>query len=146
METHDGMQPDRDDAARMLAAAREAEEGTKNPPLRWSFFIAQAALLAAICAAQLLPIGPARAITILGLIAVVAIGVRSVFARPGYGLVWPDGPGAFPYMVAMFVVVGVPALLAVALELPWLWLVAALCAAVATLEMGRRYRKAVGRV
>lgn len=89
--------------------------------------------------------GPSRLVTILGLVAVVGIGMRAVFTRPGYGVVWPDGRAAFPYLVAMLILVGLPAALALGLEVPWLWLVAAALAAVTTLEMGRRYRKAFGR-
>jgi hypothetical protein len=145
METGDGMRPDRDEARRLLDAAEEAEERTRNPPLPRAFFIAQAALLAAICCAQMLPVGPSRVVTIVGLIAVVGLGMRWVFTRPGYGAVWPDGRGAFPYMVAMLVLVGVPAVLAVGLAASWLWLVAGALAAATTLEMGRRYRRALSR-
>lgn len=130
----------------MLAAAGEAEDGTRNPALPWGFFVAQAVLVAVICAAQMLPSGPSRLVTIIGLIAVVGIGMRRVFARPGYGVVWPDGRGLFPYMVALFILVGVPAVFAMGFGLPWLWLVAGLFAGVTTLEMGRRYRGVVGRV
>lgn len=79
-------------------------------------------------------------------LAVVAVGMRAVFTRPGYGIVWPDGPAAFPYMATMFVLVGVPAVLAVGLEAPWLWPIAGMLAGVMTLEMGRRYRKMFARV
>lgn len=129
----------------MLDAARQAEAETHNPPLPWTFFIAQAALLTVICAAQTLPPNPSRVVTILGFVAVVGIGMRAVFTRPGYGVVWPDGRAAFPYLIAMLVLVGVPAVLAVGLEASWLWFVAGALAGVTTLEMGRRYRKAFGR-
>lgn len=145
METNGEMAPDHDEARRMLAAAGDAEEGTRNPTLPWAFFIAQAALLSGICAAQILPASPSRLVTIFGLIVVVVIGMRNVFARPGYGVVWPDGNGIFPYMVAMFVLVGIPAVFAVGFGLSWLWLVAGFFAGAATLEMGRRYRSVVGR-
>ena len=135
--------PDPDEAQQMLDAARQAEQQTHNPPLRWSFFITQALLLAVICSAQILPGTPSRLVTILGLVAVVAIGMRAVFARPGYGFSWPDGISLFPYMVAMFALVGIPAVLAIALEMSWLWLIAAALAAATTIEMGRRYRKAL---
>jgi hypothetical protein len=84
-------------------------------------------------------------VTILGLVAVVGVGMRMVFTRPGYGVVWPDGRAVFPYMIAMMILVGVPAVLAVSLEVSWLWLVAGALAGVTTLEMGRRYRKVYGR-
>jgi hypothetical protein len=129
----------------MLEEARRAEAETRNPPLPWWFFITQAVLLAVICSAQMLPLGPSRVVTILGLVAVVGVGMRMVFTRPGYGVVWPDGKATFPYMIAMMILVGVPAVLAVGLEVSWLWLVAGVLAGVTTLEMGRRYRKATGR-
>jgi hypothetical protein len=129
----------------MLEEARRAEAETQNPPLPWWFFITQAVLLAVICSAQMLPLGPSRVVTILGLVAVVGVGMRMVFTRPGYGVVWPDGKATFPYMIAMMILVGVPAVLAVGLEVSWLWLVAGVLAGVTTLEMGRRYRKATGR-
>lgn len=145
METDGQMTPNQDEARRMLDAAGNAEDRTRNPILPWAFFIAQAVLLAGICAAQLLPASPSRLVTIFGLIAVVAIGMRNVFARPGYGVVWPDGKGIFPYMVALFVLVGIPAVFAVGFGLSWLWLGAGFFAGAATLEMGRRYRSVVGR-
>lgn len=129
----------------MLEDARRAEEETRNPPLPWWFFITQAVLLAAISSAQMLALGPSRVVTILGLVAVVGVGMRMVFTRPGYGVVWPDGQAVFPYMIAMMILVGVPAVLAVSLEISWLWIIAGVLAGVATLEMGRRYRKAFGR-
>jgi hypothetical protein len=129
----------------MLEEARRAEAETRNPPLPWWFFVTQAALLTAICSAQMLPLGPSRVVTILGLVAVVGVGMRMVFTRPGYGVVWPDGRAVFPYMIAMMILVGVPAVLAVSLEVSWLWLVAGALAGVTTLEMGRRYRKVYGR-
>lgn len=144
METSDGMPPAPDEARKMLDAAEDAEGGTRNPPLPWAFFIAQAMLLAVICSAQMLPVSLSRVVTIVGLVAVVGIGMRWVFTRPGYGVVWPDGRATFPYMVAMFVLVGLPAVLAVGLGMSWLWLVAGAFAAATTLEMGRRYRKVVG--
>lgn len=128
----------------MLEAVRAAEDQTRNPPLPWAFFVLQAALLAAVCGAQTLPAGPARVVTIVGLVAIAGVGMRWVFARPGYGVVWPDGRAGFPYLVAMLVLAGVPAVLAVGFEMPRLWLVAGACAAATTLEMGRRYRKAFG--
>lgn len=145
METHGNSQHDPDDARRMLDAAQQAEQQTKNPPLPWVFFILQAVLLAGICAAQLLPVNAARTVTIIGVLAIVAVGTRWVFYRPGYGAVMPDMPGAFPYLLAMLIAVGVPAILAMELGLVWMWLIAALLAALITLEMGRRYRRAVGR-
>lgn len=128
----------------MLEAAHDAETETRNPPLTWGFFATQAALLAAVCSAQMLPLGLSSAATILGLVAVAAVGMRAVFTRPGYGVVWPDGKSTFPYMIALFLLVGVPAMLAVGFGVSWIWLVAGVFAAVATLEMGRRYRKAFG--
>lgn len=130
----------------MLEAARRAETETQNPPLSWTFFVTQAVLLAVICSAQMLPLSLSRGATILGLVTVVAVGMRAVFTRPGYGVVWLDGRATFPYMIAMFTLVGVPAVLAIALEVSWLWLVAGVLAGVTTLEMGRRYRKVFGRV
>lgn len=146
MATRDDATPDRDDAHRMLDAAQSAEEHTRNPPLPWAFFLLQAALLAVICSAQMLPSNPSRVVTIVGLVTVAGIGMRWVFMRPRYGIIWPDGQAGFPYLIAMFVLVGVPAVLAVGFELPWLWLVAGVFAAATTLEMGRRYRKAFGSV
>lgn len=52
------------------------------------------------------------------------MGVRFVFYRPGYGFLALDGPGAFPFMLVLLVVAGVPAILAIGLEIRWLWLVA----------------------
>ena len=145
METGNGRSPGRDEAKTLLDEALRAEADTRNPPLPWGFFITQAVLLAVICSAQVLPLGPSRVVTVLGLVAVVGVGMRMVFTRPGYGIVWPDGQATFPYMIAMLVLVGVPAVLAVGLEASWLWLVAGVLAGVTTLEMGRRYRKAPGR-
>lgn len=141
METSKFKTSDPDDARRMLNLADTAESETKNPPLSWAFFVTQAVLAAGICVAQMLPPEFSRVLTIVGLAAIVGVGVRTVFYRPGYGVVWPDGSASFPYMAALFVLVGVPAVLALGFELSWLWLVAATGAALATLWMGRQYRR-----
>ena len=128
----------------MLDTANREEQATKNPPLpRW-FFIVQALALAVALMAQALPMPYSAGITALGIVTVIAVGVRSVYYRPGYGFVAPDGPSAFPYLITVLVGAGVPAVLAVSLETGWPWLVAGGLAAAATLDMGRRYRKAVG--
>ena len=144
METSGVSNPGRDDARKMLSESLQAEISTRNPPLPWSYFIAQAALLTAVCCAQAFPGGPSRVLTAVGLIAVVAIGVRYVYARPGYGLVMPDVRRSTPYVAAMCAFAGLPALLAIGLEIPWLWLVAGVIAGATTLEMGRRYRRPAG--
>jgi NAD/NADP transhydrogenase beta subunit len=146
METGSDPSPSRDEAQAILESARQAETETRNPPLPRLFFITQAALLALIATAQMLPESPSRVITILGLVAVAGVGMRAVFARPGYGFIWPDGRATFPYMIAMLILVGVPAVAAVGLEVSWLWLVAGALAGLTTLEMGRRYRRAFRRV
>lgn len=129
----------------MLDLANKESQQTANPPLSWFFFVAQAGLLAVMCGAQVLDDSASRIITILGLILVVALGIRNVFYRPGYGVVWPDGPSAFPYMIAGFIVIGIPAILALGFETDWMWLVSAVAAAGVTLAMGSRYRRSVDR-
>lgn len=131
------------EAAAMLDMTEGESQRTANPPLPWRYFVAMAALLAAVCAAQVLEGSASLVITILGLLLIVALGVRYVFYRSGYGAVWPDGPSVFPYLVAGFITVGVPAVLAVGFAMDWLWLVAAVGAASATLVMGGKYRKAI---
>jgi hypothetical protein len=138
--------PSADDAQRLLDTAVAEERATRNPDLPWAFFMIQATSLAVICAAQMLPPSTARGVTLIGIVVIVAVGVRFVFYRPRYGVVLPDGAGAFPYTVAMIVTVGVPAGFAIALDQPWLWLIAAVCAAARTLNMGHQYRKATHRV
>lgn len=140
------MPPDRHEARAMLHAAKEAEEQTRNPPLPWRFFIAQAVLVTVICWAQILPINPARVVTAVGFIAIAGVGMRWVFTRPGYGIVWPDGPAAFPFMMALLVSVGVPAVLAIGFGASLLWFIAGISGGATTLEMGRRYRRATARV
>ncbi|MDO5500535.1 MAG: hypothetical protein Q4F67_12740 [Propionibacteriaceae bacterium] len=137
--------PSPDEARRMLDAADQEEQATRNPPLPWRFFIAQAVALAAIFAAQAFPVPWSTGIATLGIISILVVGVRFVYFRPGYGFVAPDGLGAFPYLLALFVGVGVPATLAIGLGVRWWWLAAGAMAAVVTLEMGRRYRKSTGR-
>lgn len=129
----------------MLDAANQEEQATRNPPLSWWFFIVQAVALAAVFVAQVFPVPWSEGIATVGIVTILVVGVRFVFFRPGYGFVAPDGPGAFPYLIALLVGVGVPAVLAIGLEVWWLWLVAGGLAAVATLELGRRYRRTSGR-
>lgn len=129
----------------MLDVANQEEETTRNPPLSWWFFIAQAVALAAVFGAQVFPVPWSVGIVALGFVSILVVGVRFVFFRPGYGFVAPDGPGAFPYAIALMVGVGVPAVFAIGLEVWWLWLVAGGLAAVVTLELGRRYRRTSGR-
>lgn len=143
METHSPGLPSADDARRLLGAAEAEAQATRNPPLPWIFFVIQAALLAGICAAQMLPPPAAKGVAIVGMLAVVGVGIRWVFYRPGYGVVLPDSTDAVPYLISMVIVVGIPAGLALGLDQPWIWLIAGVCAAATTLEMGRRYRKAV---
>ncbi|KNC19826.1 hypothetical protein AC792_04055 [Arthrobacter sp. RIT-PI-e] len=128
----------------MLEVAEGAETATRNPPLSRAFFITQATLITVICWAQMLPTSPSRVVTIIGFLALVGVGMRWVFLRPGYGMVGLDGQGAFPYMVSMIAAVGLPAALAVALDATWLWLPAGVLGGVVTFEMGHRYRREVG--
>lgn len=144
METGDRTNPPSvAEAAKILDMASEESQRTANPPLPWRFFVAMAVLLATVCAAQALEGSASLIITILGLLFIVVLGVRHVFYRSGYGVVWPDGPSVFPYLAASFIVIGVPAVLAVGFAMNWLWLVSAVGAASATLVMGGKYRKAV---
>ncbi|WP_157374591.1 hypothetical protein [Haematomicrobium sanguinis] len=145
METHHGVSQHDNGAKTMLEVARRAESETRNPQLPWTFFVTQAVLLAAVCVAQLLPGTAAILVTILGLISLMAVGAWSVFARKGYGFVWPDGYAAFPFILAMLILVGIPAIVAIGLHVQWLWLVAGAFALMATLEMGRRYRRSLNR-
>ncbi|WP_320064454.1 hypothetical protein [Micromonospora sp. RTGN7] len=145
METQFTGDPSSAAARRMLDAAEAAEHATINPPLTWTYFVIQAVLLAVVCAAQMLPAAAARGVALVGIVAVVAVGIRWVFYRSGYGVVLPDGTGAYPYLIAMIITVGIPAGLALGFEQPWIWLVAAVCAAATTLDMGRRYRKMTNR-
>ena len=140
------MFPGRDEARAMLQVAEEAEDATRNPPLSWVFFIIQAVLVAVICCAQVLPGRASVVVSIVGFVVLVGVGMRWVFLRPGYGIVGLDGAGAFPFMMAAFVTVGIPAVFAIGFDLSWLWLVAGALAGAIVLEMGRRYRRAVGRV
>lgn len=126
----------------MLQAADRAEQATRNPPLSWGFFVVQAVALAAVFGGQVFAAPLSTVIAGLGIVTVLVMGVRHVFHRPGYGFVAPDGPGAFPYLIALLVGVGVPAVLAIGFDVRWPWLVAGVLAAGVTLEMGRRYRKA----
>ncbi|MDO5644175.1 MAG: hypothetical protein Q4G21_00585 [Dermabacter sp.] len=137
-------QPSAVEAEQLLDMANKESQRTANPPLPWSFFVAQAGLLAAVCIAQVLEGSISHAITILGLALVVVLGIRNVFYRSGYGVVWPDGQSVFPYLLACFTVVGLPAILAIGFGIDWPWLVSAVGAAGTTLVMGSRYRKAVG--
>lgn len=137
-------QPSAAEAEQLLSMANRESQRTANPPLPWSFFVAQAGLLAAVCAAQVLEGSISHAITIFGLALIVVLGVRNVFYRAGYGVVWPDGQSIFPYLVAGFTTVGLPAILAIGFGIDWPWLVSAVGAAGTTLVMGSRYRKVAG--
>ncbi|WP_353109851.1 hypothetical protein [Gordonia sp. (in: high G+C Gram-positive bacteria)] len=143
METVRGAS-DRDDARRMIQWALESEKSTRNPPLPWVFFVVQATLLTVACWAQVLPHDIGKAVTVVCLVGVVGVGIRWVYARPGYGYVQPDARQSAPYVVAMCVLAGTPAALAIGFERPWLWLVAGALAGATTLDMGRRYRARFG--
>ncbi len=130
----------------MMQWAVESETSTRNPPLPWVFFIAQATLLAGACWAQVIPGDVGRALTAVCLLGVVGVGVRWVYSRSGYGIVRPDARQSAPYVLTMCVLVGVPAVLAIGLEQPWLWFVAGALAAATTIDMGRRYRARFGSV
>lgn len=145
METPTEPPPNSNQAKALLASAELAEAQTKNPPLGWGFFITQATLLAVICFAQALPSNGARVVSLLSVITIVAVGSPFVFARSGYGFVWPDGYATFPYFLTLALVVGVPAIFALSFDISALWFVAGTLAAAVTLEMGRKYQKWVSR-
>lgn len=128
----------------MLAAAQGEEAATRNPPLPASFFTIQACLIALICAAQALDSGVGRGLSALGVMGVFGMGLRFVFMRPGYGWVAPDGRDSFGFMLALLLLVAGPGIAAEALDVPALWLAAAVLGAAATVVMGRRYRKEFG--
>lgn len=132
-----------EEARKLLNLAEGEEHATKNPPLSWWFFIAQAVALAVILIAQVFPAPFSGGVAVLGVLVALTLGIRSVFYRRGYGVVGLDGTAAFPYLLLILLVAGIPAALAIGFELWWLWLVAGVLAGLVTLEMGRRYRKAL---
>ncbi|AJT41121.1 hypothetical protein [Psychromicrobium lacuslunae] len=145
METNDpgkGVSPE--EARELLNLAKGEESATKNPQLSWWFFIVQAVALAMIFIAQVFPAPFSSGVAILGILVALILGIRNVFYRRGYGVVGLDGDAAFPYLLIMLVLAGIPAVLAIGFEEWWLWLVAGVLAGLVTLEMGRRYRKATG--
>ncbi|MFJ3958816.1 hypothetical protein [Arthrobacter sp. NPDC090010] len=141
METYNDF-PDDSEARRWLDEAADAENATRNPPLPWVFFALQAALLALLFWVQLLPAEYVRGAALLCAAAIIAVGARWVFLRPGYGFVAPDLRRAFPYLCLIVLGAGIPAAVALGTGLAWLWVIAGAIAAVVTLGMGRQYRQA----
>lgn len=125
----------------MLEQADYEATVTANPPLSWGYFIVVALALAVACAAQVFDPPFSIIITVAALAFVVFMGIRHVFYRRGYGIVWPDGVSGFPYLIACFIVVGIPAVCAIGFGVSWPWLIAAAGIAIATLVMGAKYRK-----
>lgn len=136
--------PSSQEARRALEQLAQDENAVRYPPLpRW-FFLAQAALVAGICLARLLPPSDARHATFAVAVAATVLGGRYWIFRdhvlgvsPSFGDMLPFLAGLLGTVLACFVVTETT-------DAWWVWIIGAVVAAGIVLRTGNTYRRTYG--
>jgi hypothetical protein len=119
-------------------------DAVRYPPLpRW-FFAAQAALVAGIFLAQLLPPSDARNATFAGAVCAIVLGGRYWLFRDQVAWVSPSIRDMLPYLVGVLGTVLACVVVAETTGVWWCWMVGAVLAAGIVLRTGHSYRKTYG--
>lgn len=145
METGSGRAPTPRQARETLQQLAEDESAVRYPPIPLWFFIAQAAAVAGLYLAQLLPPSDASKATFV--VAVVAIVLGSRFWLNRDGVSWSS---VKPADMASFVaaILGIFALcwvISATAGAWWIWIVGAVVASGIVVVTGHRYRQEFGR-
>jgi hypothetical protein len=144
MATGSSGSPSPREARETLRQLSEDEHAVRYPPLpRW-FFLAQAALAAGVCLAQLLPPSDARNATFAAAVAAIVLGGRYWLYRDQVSGVWPSFGDMLPFLAAVLGTVLVCLVVAETTDAWWAWIIGAVVVAGVVLGTGRSYRKAYG--
>jgi hypothetical protein len=144
METGPDRIPSAQEARETLQQLSEDESAVRYPSLPWWFFIGQAALVAGLCLAQLLPPSDSPKATFAMAAAAIVMGVTQWLNRDGVSWVSVRFRDMVPFMAA---VVGTIVLCLAVAETTgawWVWIVGAAVAAGIVLRTGAAYRKEFG--
>ncbi|HET6394054.1 MAG TPA: hypothetical protein VFG13_14610 [Blastococcus sp.] len=144
METGAGGRPTEHEAREALAQVASAEDAVRYPPLpRW-FFLGQAALVACICLAQLLPPSDARNATFAAAVAAIVLGGRYWLFRDRVSGVLPSSADMLPFLAGTVGTVLACLVVAETTGARWIWIVGAVLVAGIVLGTGRAYRRTYG--
>jgi drug/metabolite transporter (DMT)-like permease len=144
METGPHGSPSPHDARETLQQLSADADAVRYPPLpRW-FFLAQAALVAAICLAQLLPPSDARNATFAAAIAAIVLGGRYWLYRDGVSGVTPSLSDMGLFLAGVLGTVLGCLVVEETTGAWWIWIVGAVVVAGIVLGTGHNYRKAYG--
>jgi hypothetical protein len=144
METGSDRVPTPDEARATLRQLMEDESAVRYPPLpRW-FFVAQAALVAGICLAQLLPPSDARNAAFAVAVVAMVLGGRYWLYRDQVAWVSPSFRDMAPFLAAVLGTVLACLVVAGTTDAWWIWIVGAVVVAGIVLRTGHTYRKAYG--
>ncbi|NEK86253.1 hypothetical protein GCU60_10845 [Blastococcus saxobsidens] len=136
--------PSPEEARAALDQLSADESAVRYPPLpRW-FFLAQAALVAGICLAQLLPRSDARNAMFGAAVVAVVLGGRYWFHRPQVAWVAPSARDMFPFLAALLAVAVACLVVDATTGAEWIWIAGAVVAAGIVLFTGHAYRRAHG--
>ena len=144
MATESGRSPSPDEARNTLQQLTEDTNAVRYPPLpRW-FFLAQAALVAGICLARLLPPSDAGKATLAVAIAAIVLGGRYWLYRDQVSWVSVSLRDMLPFLVGVLGTVLACFVIAETTSAWWVWIVGAVVAAGIVLRTGYTYRKTYG--
>jgi hypothetical protein len=136
--------PSPQDAQRTLAQLSADASAVRYPPLpRW-FFLAQAALTACLCLAQLLPSSDARHATFAVTVTAVVLGGRYWLYRDQVSGVSPSLRDMGPFLTGALGTVAACLVIEETTGAWWVWIVGAVLVAGIVLGTGHRYRKTYG--
>jgi hypothetical protein len=141
METQPEMPWRAEEALRQIA---EDESAVRYPPLpRW-FFPVMAALVAALCLAQMLAPSDARNVTFALAVVAIVLASRYWLRRPGVS--WPSVPPSDigPFLAAILGAAAVCVVVSAFTAWWWIWIAGAVVAGGVVLRTGRLYRRAFG--
>jgi hypothetical protein len=144
METGPGRRPTPREARETLQQLSADTAAVRYPPLpRW-FFAAQAALVAGICLAQLLPASDARKVMYAAAVAAIVLGGRYWLYRDGVSGVSPSLRDMGVFLVGVLGTVLACLVVAETTGAWWVWIVGAAVVAGIVLRTGHTYRKTYG--
>jgi hypothetical protein len=136
--------PSPEDARRTLEQLTGDQTAVRYPPLpRW-FFPVQAALVAGISLAQLLPSAARSAVMVGCALGAVLLGARYWLNREGVSWVSLSVRDMAPFLLGVYGTLGACWVLAATTGARWTWVLGAVVTAAIVLRTGQTYRKAFG--
>jgi hypothetical protein len=144
METGPDRIPSAQEARETLQQLSGDESAVRYPSLPWWFFIGQAALVAGLCLAQLLPPSDSPKATFAMAAAAIVMGVTQWLNRDGVSWVSVRFRDMVPFMAAVGGTIVLCLAVAETTGAWWIWIAGAVVGAGIVLRHGYVYRQVFG--